>query len=110
MTIKNLINHNLSVTSYEIVCATPRIVPSREYLEFDAHPIPTVVYTLSLEIHKNKIKPYLMKKEGFIYGIRIQVNKANLRFTIGHKIKGPKLDILGNTWFFDKSLNASARG
>lgn len=26
------------VTSYEIVCATLRIAPSREYLEFEDHP------------------------------------------------------------------------
>lgn len=26
------------LTSYEIVCATARIAPNKEYFEFDAHP------------------------------------------------------------------------
>ena len=31
------------LTSYEIVCATPRRAPSREYLEFEVHPAARVV-------------------------------------------------------------------
>lgn len=40
------------LTSYEIVCATPRNAPSRAYLEFDLHPAMNVEYTFILETHK----------------------------------------------------------
>jgi hypothetical protein len=40
------------LTSYEIVCATPRKAPSRAYLEFDLHPAKNVVYTFILDTHR----------------------------------------------------------
>lgn len=40
------------LTSYEIVCATPRNAPSRAYLELDLHPAINVEYTFILETHK----------------------------------------------------------
>jgi len=41
-------------TSYEIIWATLRIAPKWAYLEFDAHPIINKIYTLILEIIKNR--------------------------------------------------------
>nr|QED22670.1 NADH dehydrogenase subunit 1 [Amynthas sp. HU201607-04]QED22671.1 NADH dehydrogenase subunit 1 [Amynthas sp. JX201401-05]QED22672.1 NADH dehydrogenase subunit 1 [Amynthas sp. ZJ201509-01]QED22673.1 NADH dehydrogenase subunit 1 [Amynthas sp. ZJ201505-04]QED22674.1 NADH dehydrogenase subunit 1 [Amynthas sp. ZJ201504-02]QED22675.1 NADH dehydrogenase subunit 1 [Amynthas sp. HK201601-20]QED22676.1 NADH dehydrogenase subunit 1 [Amynthas sp. GZ201605-04]QED22677.1 NADH dehydrogenase subunit 1 [A len=40
------------LTSYEIVCATPRSAPSSAYFEFDLHPAMNVEYTFMLETHK----------------------------------------------------------
>jgi len=45
------------LTSYEIVCAALRSAPNRAYFEFEAHPAMRVVYTLNLEIHKNRRIP-----------------------------------------------------
>lgn len=45
------------LTSYEIVCATLRKAPSRAYFELEDQPLIMVVYTLSLEIHKNSRIP-----------------------------------------------------
>jgi hypothetical protein len=56
ITINEEIRIRAILTSYEIVCATPRSAPSRAYFEFEAQPAEKVVYTLILEIHrKNKI-------------------------------------------------------
>lgn len=40
------------LTSYEIVCATPRMAPSNAYLELDDHPATKVEYTFILDTHK----------------------------------------------------------
>jgi hypothetical protein len=40
------------LTSYEIVCATPRSAPSKAYLEFEHHPAMNVAYTCILETHR----------------------------------------------------------
>lgn len=40
------------LTSYEMVCATPRRAPNKAYLEFDLHPAKKVVYTFILDTHK----------------------------------------------------------
>ncbi len=45
------------VTSYEIVCATPRIAPSRAYFELENHPAAKMVYTLILEMHRKRSMP-----------------------------------------------------
>lgn len=51
--ISNEIKIKAILTSYEIVCATLRNAPRREYFELDDHPLIMVVYTLRLEIHRN---------------------------------------------------------
>jgi hypothetical protein len=56
------------LTSYEIVCATPRIAPNRAYFEFEDHPAAKVVYTLILETHKKNNTPNLTKKVGALWG------------------------------------------
>jgi hypothetical protein len=40
------------LTSYEIVCATPRNAPSKAYLELEHHPAKNVEYTLVLDTHR----------------------------------------------------------
>lgn len=40
------------LTSYEIVCATPRKAPNSAYFEFDLHPAINVAYTFILETHR----------------------------------------------------------
>jgi hypothetical protein len=44
-------------TSYEIVCATPRIAPRRAYFEFAHHPEIKVTYTFNLDTHKKYSAP-----------------------------------------------------
>lgn len=44
------------LTSYEMVCATPRNLPNNAYLEFEHHPAVNVGYTFILDTHrKNRI-------------------------------------------------------
>jgi hypothetical protein len=40
------------LTSYEMVCATPRKAPNNAYFELDLHPAKKVVYTFILETHR----------------------------------------------------------
>lgn len=55
--IKTLIRISDMDTSYEIVCATPRSAPNKEYLEFEHQPARKVEYTLRLDTHKKYIIP-----------------------------------------------------
>jgi hypothetical protein len=54
----------IMLTSYEIVCATPRRAPRRAYLEFEAHPALRVVYTFRLETVIKNNTPNGIKKAG----------------------------------------------
>lgn len=45
------------LTSYEIVCATPRSLPRSEYFEFEYHPAINVAYTFILDTHRKKMAP-----------------------------------------------------
>lgn len=40
------------LTSYEMVCATPRSLPNSAYLELEHHPDVNVGYTFILDTHK----------------------------------------------------------
>ena len=51
------------LTSYEIVCATPRNAPSRAYLEFEHQPAINVAYTCILETHRKYRIPNEMKND-----------------------------------------------
>jgi hypothetical protein len=51
-------------TSYEIVWATPRSAPNKEYFEFEHHPEIKVAYTFILDTHKKNNTPKFMKKAG----------------------------------------------
>lgn len=48
----NEIKISAILTSYEIVCATPRSLPSRAYFEFEHHPAMNVGYTFILDTHR----------------------------------------------------------
>jgi len=50
---KHLNNTKDILTSYEIVWATLRKDPNKEYLELEVQPATKVLYTLKLEIHRN---------------------------------------------------------
>ena len=65
---KELIKISAIETSYEIVCATPRNAPSREYFEFEHHPEINTTYTFILDTHKKYITPNVMKKDGLEWG------------------------------------------
>lgn len=45
------------LTSYEIVCATPRKAPNRAYLELEHQPARNVVYTFILDTHRKYSTP-----------------------------------------------------
>lgn len=51
------------LTSYEIVCATPRSAPSSAYLEFEHHPAMNVAYTCILDTHRKYRIPNEMKND-----------------------------------------------
>lgn len=52
ITIRAVSSTRDMLTSYEMVCATPRKAPRRAYFEFDLHPARKVVYTFMLDTHK----------------------------------------------------------
>jgi hypothetical protein len=60
---KTLIRIKDILTSYEIVCATPRNAPRRAYLEFEHQPAINVAYTLVLDTHKKNKIPKMMKND-----------------------------------------------
>jgi hypothetical protein len=45
----------IKLTSYEIVCATPRTAPSKAYFEFDVQPVRSTGYTFILIMQINII-------------------------------------------------------
>lgn len=51
------------LTSYEIVCATPRSAPSRAYLELEHHPAMNVAYTFILDTQRKYSTPKIIKKD-----------------------------------------------
>jgi hypothetical protein len=51
------------LTSYEMVCATPRRAPRRAYFEFEHHPARNVVYTFILDTHKKYKTPNVINIE-----------------------------------------------
>lgn len=55
MIVVNMISDIL--TSYEIVWATPRNLPRREYFEFEYHPAINVAYTFILEMQRKNTAP-----------------------------------------------------
>jgi len=55
---------NLILTSYEMVCATPRRAPNRAYLELEHQPARNVEYTFILDTHKKYSTPNIIKYAG----------------------------------------------
>jgi hypothetical protein len=98
------------LTSYEIVCATPRRAPRSAYLEFEHQPPMKMAYTLVLEIHRKNRIPDVIKKDWEAWGNKIQSIKARDNLKLGATINGKMLDIVGFVCSFKKSLIASAKG
>ena len=73
------------LTSYEIVCAILRSAPIKEYLELEDHPAIRVVYTFSLEMHRNKSTPNDKIMDGVDVGKSAHKKSARQRLSIGAK-------------------------
>jgi hypothetical protein len=54
------------LTSYEIVCATPRRAPRSAYFEFEHQPARKVVYTFILDTQRKYRMPNSMKYAGWV--------------------------------------------
>lgn len=98
------------LTSYEIVCATPRRAPKRAYLELENHPAAKVEYTFILERHRKNRAPMGIKKPGWVEGYRVHIIKASRRLRIGANRNGKMLAGEGEDCSFRNSFRASARG
>lgn len=71
------------LTSYEMVWATPRRAPSKEYLELDAQPAEKVEYTLRLDTHKKKKTENMKGVVGFEVGKIDHRVRAKIRLRVG---------------------------
>ena len=87
-----------------------RVAPSKEYFELEDHPAPRVVYTLSLDRHRNKMIPYGKKIRGDHDGVMDQNSNAKNRFNSGAMMKGDVFDKESLDCSFVNSLTASAIG
>lgn len=99
-----------SVTSYEIVWATARIAPIREYFEFDAHPDHRIEYTVRLDRDKMNRAPKLRFVSGWGIGSGIQRESANVIAKVGAKINREIDEVEGRKDSLVKSFMASANG
>ena len=75
-----------------MVWAILRRDPRRANFEFEDHPAINVVYTLSLETHRNRIIPNFISKGGEFDGITFQNINARKRFIAGAIKKGKVLE------------------
>jgi hypothetical protein len=98
------------LTSYEIVWATPRSLPSRENLELEYHPAMNVAYTFILEIHRKKIAPNGRNIDWCLCGNNIHSMIASDSLNTGASKNGVLLALVGLFCSFRKSLIASANG
>lgn len=98
------------LTSYEIVCATARTAPIREYFELEAQPEPRIVYTAKLDKVKIKIKDRFIEENWWGKVIGIQIVKAIERANIGDKKKMIEEAEKGFDGSFIKSFTPSAIG
>ena len=78
---------NPRLTSYEIVCATARMPPSRAYFEFEAHPEPKIEYTARLDKARIKRSPRFIFTIGFGIGIGAHIVRAMVKAIMGVIIK-----------------------
>lgn len=93
-----------------MVCATLRKAPNKAYFEFENHPALSVVYTFSLEIHKNISTPKGRKDPGFECGNRHHINRAKNSLNTGATKNGVILAMVGFACSFTRSFKASANG
>lgn len=69
--------------SYEIVWAIARRLPSKAYLELEAHPARRVPYTLREETQRKNRTPHLKKAGLLALGYNCQSRRANTKLKIG---------------------------
>jgi hypothetical protein len=98
------------LTSYEIVCATPRSLPSNEYFEFEYHPAINVAYTFILETHRKKIAPRGRNIDWCVCGKIIHKVNASDRLKMGANKNGILFAFVGLFCSLANSLMASANG
>lgn len=98
------------LTSYEMVCATARSAPNSAYFEFEAHPAPRTIYTLSLEIARKIKTLYETNRTGELEGYSVHIISAKIRAKAGAPIKIAWLLVCGQLNSFVKSFMASAMG
>ena len=96
--------------SYEIVWATARIPPSREYFDFEAHPDPSILYTARLDSPSIRSRDSLSFIKGCGMGIRAQSTNASTRNKKGEKKKRYGEAVDGFKVSFINSFKASANG
>lgn len=98
------------VTSYEIVCATARKAPNREYFELDAHPDHKMEYTERLEVARiNKI-PRFKLINGWGKGNGIHRLRASVSERVGAIINSEIDVVRGRMGSLINSFIASAKG
>lgn len=98
------------VTSYEIVCATARRAPNREYFEFDAHPDHKIEYTERLEVAKINKMPRFKLISGWGIGSGIHRLNASVSDRVG-AIMNNEIDVVrGRIGSLINSFMASAKG
>jgi len=98
------------VTSYEIVCATPRSLPSNAYLEFEHHPAMNVGYTFILDTHKKYRMPKGINIAWKLCGYNIHIIIASANLIAGAAMNRILFDIVGFACSLTNSLMASANG
>jgi len=98
------------LTSYEIVCATPRSLPKSEYFEFEHHPAVNVGYTFILDTHRKYKIPNCMYIDWKLWGYSIHIIIASVSLSVGAAINNSQFDIVGFACSFTNNLIASANG
>lgn len=98
------------VTSYEIVWATARRAPNREYLEFDAHPDHRMEYTERLESARINTTLRLRLISGYGIGRGIHRLKAKARDSVGAIMNSDRDVDSGRNGSLINNFIASANG
>ena len=93
-----------------MVCATPRIAPTKAYLLFEAQPANNRGYSPNLKRTK-KIKPEYSIFKGLLrLGAKLQTSKIKKMAVMGAAKYSQRLPEVGLKLSFTKSLTASAKG
>jgi len=98
------------LTSYEIVCATPRSLPNNEYFEFEHQPAVKIGYTFILDTHKKYKIPNCMYSLWKLWGYKVHSIMAKASLITGAPMNRIEFDIVGFDCSFTNSLIASANG
>lgn len=98
------------VTSYEIVWATARRAPNREYFEFEAHPDHKIEYTERLDVARINRIPKFKLIRGWGIGSGIHRLRARDRDRVGAIMNSEMEVVSGRIGSFMNSFIASANG